>query len=85
MGHNQFVTCAFFMSGRHRDAGAIVAKHFAAFSDISKKSDMCACADPSNGLTVLSHTALAFVWNETFFGARSLLVLKRGNYRTRQP
>jgi hypothetical protein len=68
MGHNEFMTCAFSMSGPRRGGGAIMAEHFSAFSDISKKSDICACADPSNGLTVLSHTALAFVWNETFFG-----------------
>jgi len=67
LGCNDFTTCAFFMSGRRRGVGANAPEQIAAFSDISKKSGSCACEDPSNGLTVLSHTALVFLFGTKLF------------------
>lgn len=65
--HRDFITCAFFMSARYDRLEEIAREHFAAFTDISKKSHFRTCAEGSNGLTVLSHTALVFAFGRSFF------------------
>ena len=83
-GRNEFVTCAFFMSGRRDRINPIAPEHFAANSNISKKSRSGTCAELSNGLTVLSHTASVLRLGRNCFLGSFVFGFEGENYRTWQ-